>query len=233
MVHEGFAVGLLTFGSLIPVVGWLAGVLLLWMGRRWRTWEKVLGTLVIPLGPGGLLLLTFALPAQQCGSNLTVSGDGTTPAVGAAGESCSGFAFPPAVGIPLLILGLIGPLVVSGILYNRARARAALEPPAARSTGPWGGLEIAAVVLLTAGAVLLPVVGPIVGLVLALSSDRWSARDKTIAAVLCLAAAPAALLLAVVSTLGPAEVLVGPGLLGPWAAAGFLALALGRQGARA
>ena len=47
MTMSAFAVSLLTFGSIIPVVGWLAGVLLLWTGRRWRTWEKVLGTLVI------------------------------------------------------------------------------------------------------------------------------------------------------------------------------------------
>lgn len=35
-------------GFVLPVVGWLAGVVMLWTGRAWTTGEKWLGTLVWP-----------------------------------------------------------------------------------------------------------------------------------------------------------------------------------------
>ncbi|OLL82587.1 hypothetical protein Ae168Ps1_4993 [Pseudonocardia sp. Ae168_Ps1] len=51
-------------GFVLPVVGWLAGVVMLWTGRAWSTGEKWLGTLVWPavvVVPGGLVLATGAL----------------------------------------------------------------------------------------------------------------------------------------------------------------------------
>jgi hypothetical protein len=50
---------------------------------------------------------------------------------------------------------------------------------AARS--PWGGVEIAAVLLLTVGAVFLPIIGPLLGLVFVWMSVQWTNRQKTIA----------------------------------------------------
>jgi hypothetical protein len=40
-------------GLLVPLVGWLAGVVLLWSSRVWSNRDKLLGTLIVP---GGLLL---------------------------------------------------------------------------------------------------------------------------------------------------------------------------------
>ncbi|MBI4939285.1 MAG: hypothetical protein HY830_00890 [Actinobacteria bacterium] len=60
------------------------------------------------------------------------------------------------------------------------------EPWPAPRVSPWGGLEIAAVLLLTAGTVVVPVVGPLVGLVLAWVSERWTHREKVVATVLTL-----------------------------------------------
>ena len=70
----------------------------------------------------------------------------------------------------------------------------ALEQPALSEANPspWGGSELAAVVLLGLGPFVLPLVGPLVGLVLALSSQRWTRRDKTVA--VALSVAPAVLL---------------------------------------
>ena len=67
---------------------------------------------------------------------------------------------------------------------------------AARSR--WGPLEIVALILLTAGAVFLPVVGPLVGLVFVWLSTQWATREKLIATgmVLLLFLLPIALLLA-------------------------------------
>jgi hypothetical protein len=52
---------------------------------------------------------------------------------------------------------------------------------------PWGPVEIIAVIGLTAGTFLVPFVGPIVGLVMAWVSDKWSRTEKVIATVLTVA----------------------------------------------
>ena len=46
---------------------------------------------------------------------------------------------------------------------------------------PWGGLEIAAVLLLTVGLFVVPVAGPLVGVGLAWMSPRWTRREKSVA----------------------------------------------------
>ena len=45
---------------------------------------------------------------------------------------------------------------------------------------PWGGLEIATVILLGVGAVVIPILGPLVGLILLWSSSQWTRREKRI-----------------------------------------------------
>lgn len=95
---EIVAVLMLTVGSLIPVLGWGVGVILLWSSGRWRPSEKLLGTLIVPGGPGMALLL------------------------GAAA-----MALPAALAIAVLLFSLVGPVVVGVFLLNRARGRAALE----------------------------------------------------------------------------------------------------------
>ena len=45
------AVALMTVGSVIPFVGWLLGVVLLWSARRWTLVEKLVATLVVPPSP--------------------------------------------------------------------------------------------------------------------------------------------------------------------------------------
>ena len=126
---EVAAVVMLTLGSLIPVLGWAVGVMLLWSSGVWRRSEKLLGTLIVPGGPG-LALLLGVIPTQTCTSGPTI-GDG-----GPVNEElvCSGLAIPQWLGIPLLLLVLIAPIVVAAVLLSRARARAGLE-----TTGPPAG----------------------------------------------------------------------------------------------
>jgi uncharacterized membrane protein len=54
------------------------------------------------------------------------------------------------------------------------------------AAGRWGGLEIASVLLLTVGGLVMPIIGPIVGLILAWNSQRWSNREKWIATAVML-----------------------------------------------
>ena len=179
------AVALMTIGSIIPFIGWLAGAALLWACRRFTLPEKILATLVVPFGPFTILIFGTLAGGQTCS---------TTDSTDSAGNlitgptTCTGFAFPPWLGIPLLLAAVIGPFVIGGILLKRASDRAAMEPPVpvfapAGASGPsrWGGLEIAAVLLLSVGGFLLPFVGPIAGLVCAWISTAWTSTEKWVA----------------------------------------------------
>ena len=56
----------------------------------------------------------------------------------------------------------------------------------AATVSAWGMIEIAAILLLSVGAFLLPLVGPAIGLVLVWYSSRWTTREKLIATVIVL-----------------------------------------------
>lgn len=55
---------LLPFGGFIAGFGWLFGVAGLWMGTRWKIWEKIMGTVILPGGVSGAFLLAN-LPVSQ------------------------------------------------------------------------------------------------------------------------------------------------------------------------
>lgn len=198
---ETWAVVMLTLGSLIPFVGWLVGVVLLWLSQRWRWWEKAIGTLVVPFGPGVVLFISaLSVRTTECSASATstsTSGGGSLQGP----TECTSSGPPAWLGLVIVIVAIVGPLVVAAVLLKVARARARQEPPVMQSippalppgTSPWTGLEIAAVLVLGVGAFVVPVVGPIVGLALAWSSPRWTDSEKTTATLI--AAIPGALLL--------------------------------------
>ena len=55
--------------------------------------------------------------------------------------------------------------------------------PAATTRG-WGAVEVAAILLLTVGAIALPLIGPAMGLVLVWLSTKWTTRDKLVATLI-------------------------------------------------
>jgi hypothetical protein len=59
-------------------------------------------------------------------------------------------------------------------------ATAATLPPPVRNSG-WGAVEIVAILLLTVGAVFLPIIGPLIGLVFVWASAQWTNQQKLIA----------------------------------------------------
>lgn len=273
--HELAAVLLLTVGSLVPVVGWLVGAVLLWTSSLWRRREKLLGTLVVPLGPavalfGVPLLLGPFGRTETCtstgGGFVTVEPAPPAPVMPQAspGSLPPAPGFPPGVpveppppdlqyptdgsvtmcevtglsvwvSVPLTLVLVVAPVVVAVVLYRIAGRRAAQLPAsgAGNAASPWGALEVAAVLLIGLGGLLVPFVGAIVGLILACASPRWSVGDKVVAGVL--AVAPALLMLTpfVLPFSGPfpggGQVLL---LLvtGPLAA-GYLAVMLSRRSA--
>lgn len=129
------AVLMLTAGSFLPVVGWLVGVGLLWTSRLWRAREKVLGTLVVPLGPGGALLLGGPLSvllarSEACTSTVT-SQAGPPSAPGFDVGACQ-LTGPPEWVLPAVVaVLLVAPVVVAVVLLRAARRRA--EHPATAS----------------------------------------------------------------------------------------------------
>jgi hypothetical protein len=56
----------------------------------------------------------------------------------------------------------------------------------ARPPSPWGAAEVVAVLGLTLGAFIVPIVGPLVGICFAWGSPRWTRREKYVATALAL-----------------------------------------------
>jgi uncharacterized membrane protein len=54
----------------------------------------------------------------------------------------------------------------------------------AATTRGWGAVELAAILLLTVGAIALPLIGPAMGLVLVWLSTKWTTRDKLVATLI-------------------------------------------------
>jgi hypothetical protein len=119
---------LLVGGFLLPGVGWVVGVLLLWASASWTTGEKLLGTFVVP---GGLLapVLFAFLPVggQTCSSGVTMDDQGRV--IETFDEVCEGFAFAPWLGFSILVVLVVAPVVVGSLLLRRAtdRARAGVD----------------------------------------------------------------------------------------------------------
>jgi hypothetical protein len=107
---------------------------LLWCSDRWRTGEKLLGTLVVPLGPGGLLVVGGLLPfgtAQTCSGTVT-SVSSLQPLVGVAADvvTCTTSGPPQWVAqlsVVTLLVAAIAAIAVPVRLYRTARRRADAE----------------------------------------------------------------------------------------------------------
>ena len=108
---------LLVGGVVIPVIGWLVGVVLLWISNSWTTNEKLFGTLVVP---GGLALPVYlslvAGYTESCGG--PVGGPVT----------CTGGPSPGmrAAGIVVVVALFVLPFVTTAFLARRRSRSLAL-----------------------------------------------------------------------------------------------------------
>lgn len=113
--QEIVAVLMLSAGSLlIPLIGWLIGLALLWGSAAWTQRDKWVGTLLFPGGMlAALLLVGGGIGSYGC------YGDGVT-------EVCEGKPSDLMVGVYLLItaLSLLGPIFSAIHLSRRARRSA-------------------------------------------------------------------------------------------------------------
>ena len=104
----------------LAVVGWLLGVACLWASARWSWRDKLLGTLLLP---GGLLgpILVAELPGAR------------TRCAGLSGhEVCTstGWSMNLVVGLPLVVVLLVLPFITAAYLdWRLRRPRAVLMAP--------------------------------------------------------------------------------------------------------
>jgi hypothetical protein len=117
---EVAAIVLLLIGGFLAGIGWIVGVILLWLSPRWRLSDKLLGTLVWPGGLAGVLVLlggAAVVPLQVSSCS--------------GGSSCSGTQpgwLGPTLAIVAVIVGVGGPVLVMIRLVRQAH-RWAGQPP--------------------------------------------------------------------------------------------------------
>jgi len=74
----GALIMLLVGGVVIPIVGWLVGVILLWLSNAWNVRDKLIGTIFVPGGLGLSILLFFMTATLESGGGSTCQIDSTT-----------------------------------------------------------------------------------------------------------------------------------------------------------
>lgn len=113
---EWSVVFLLPLGSVvIPILGWVLGVILLWASRVWSTREKLIGTLLVP---GGLSAVVYVLILPGASSTCQSGGGAGQVTV----EHCTSQAIPNPILIPLLIAFVIAGITTPIFLARRATA---------------------------------------------------------------------------------------------------------------
>lgn len=113
--QDKVTIALLLIGGFACGVGWVVGVVMLWLSDRWTTRDKLVGTFVLP---GGLLAVAVA------GSTV---GTTTTSTETCVGDSCTSYLNPGPSGTPtwlgigILVLLTVLPILTSIYLARRAR----------------------------------------------------------------------------------------------------------------
>jgi hypothetical protein len=158
----------------IPFLGWLLGVVLVWLSRLWTTRDKLIGTL------GGLSWMVAGL------GTLSMSAGGST----AVGSGPLGPTETSLLEVAVFVVPFLLPIAAAIYLGIRLRAHAGTAPRSDEGSGqdgPW--LEVTTLV-----ALLIPFLGWVVGVVLLWLSRTWTTREKAIGTLLALGVGVLALL---------------------------------------
>jgi fucose permease len=116
---EYFALLLLLVGGIVlPGIGWIAGVLLLWLSHVWTTREKLIGTLLVPGGLAGAFYLMFVSGSMETCVGVSEIGSPTS-------FECTGGISntEQALWVMLFILLIIAPIFTT-IFLGRSVYRA-------------------------------------------------------------------------------------------------------------
>jgi uncharacterized membrane protein len=120
----GALVLLLIGGLLIPLFGWVIGVILLWISNAWNVRDKIIGTLFVP---GGLALPVFLLlfaatgsgAGFSCGPVISDTGKTFPSPCPDSGSSSSFFKIAAAIVLCLI------PIMTTAYLAYRLRRQPA------------------------------------------------------------------------------------------------------------
>lgn len=110
--HEWAAVLLLLFGGFLFFVGWIAGLVLLWSSRAWKTRDKLIGTFIVP---GGLATVFVSLTLLASTQTCTSLNGGPQRCTGGPGT------IHQLIGYALFAFLVLGPICTSVYLARRAR----------------------------------------------------------------------------------------------------------------
>jgi hypothetical protein len=115
---DPLAIVLLLIGGFLWFVGWIAGVVLLWLSVVWSVRDKVIATLLVPGGllAPVLLLLVAGLRTTTCSTEQLRGGVVATRCTTGAGGV-------DILGVALLVLLIVAPISVA-IHLGRALRRA-------------------------------------------------------------------------------------------------------------
>ena len=115
---------LLVGGVVVPVAGWVAGAVLLWISDVWSTRDKLVGTLVLP---GGLLFPLVLMTFAAWGSAEVCRGTYNARTGEVLNETCTGgpSRFVEIAGPVLLVLVLAAPIATTIYLARRMKRASA------------------------------------------------------------------------------------------------------------
>jgi hypothetical protein len=115
---------LLAGGVVVPVAGWLAGVVLLWASPSWSPGRKALGTLIVPGGLAAPLLVAALVTVdRRCVRTADLGGHLLSETCTSSGGDAANWLSNGAVA--LLVAAPIG---VALYLARTARRPGALHP---------------------------------------------------------------------------------------------------------
>ncbi|MEX1078760.1 MAG: hypothetical protein WED09_06590 [Homoserinimonas sp.] len=186
---------LVAFGGVfIPVIGWIAGLALMWTSKTWRLRDKWIATLT-PFVAVGLVVLVLAL---------------TTMASPSIGPSVRDFGNPVIPGVfsavwsSAVLIIPVNAVVGIWLLWRAKRTWSPDGPPRAvpastatrRPQASW--YPPVTVLLIIGGGFVVPVVGWVAGVTMLWAAEVWGRRDKWLGTL----AGPIALLVSGVFWLG-------------------------------
>lgn len=124
---ETLAIVLLLVGGFLGGIGWLIGVVLLWLSNTWTIRDKLIGTLIVP---GGLALpvllaivgMTTNSAGQVCTSTATIN---STTKAGGSHTTCTHLSGTPLYQqillVALMALLVVAPIASAAYLARRSR----------------------------------------------------------------------------------------------------------------
>jgi uncharacterized membrane protein len=124
-MEVGALVLLLVGGLIVPIFGWLIGVVLLWLSNAWNVRDKVIGTVFVPGGLGlSILLLMLFLATNggdvSCPSITNLNTGVTTPQP--CPDSGPSTDYLALAGVLLLV---VTPIITTAYLVYRLKRHSA------------------------------------------------------------------------------------------------------------